>query len=274
VLEQHDLQKHGRFSPETMHLMIEAMRRAYADRAVYLGDPDFVRVPVKALTSKKYAETLRTSIDPKHATPSSQIRAGNVAPFEGDNTTHFSVVDADGNAVANTYTLNLSYGVGLVAEGTGVLLNNELDDFAAKPGAPNAFGLVGGDANAPGPNKRPLSSMSPTVVLKDGKPVLVTGSPGGSRIITAVLQVVLNVLDHGMTIGDAVAAPRIHHQWVPDEVFVEPGIPDATLDGLRALGDKITQRPPMTSANSIAVMPDGFVGAADPRTRGALAVGY
>jgi gamma-glutamyltranspeptidase/glutathione hydrolase len=155
-----------------------------------------------------------------------------------------------------------------------VLLNNELDDFAARPGAPNAFGLVGGDANAPGPRKRPLSSMTPTIVLKDGAPVLVTGSPGGSRIITTVLQVVLNVLDHGMSIGEAVAAPRIHHQWMPDEVIVEPGVPDATLDALRALGHTITPRQPITSANSIAVTPDGLVGAADPRTRGALATGY
>jgi gamma-glutamyltranspeptidase/glutathione hydrolase len=229
---------------------------------------------MKGLTSKRYATALRDGITPHRATPAQEVRAGAPAAYEGDNTTHFSVVDRFGNAVANTYTLNLSYGVGLVAEGTGVLLNNELDDFAAKPGAPNAFGLVGGDANAPGPNKRPLSSMSPTIVLKDGKPFLVTGSPGGSRIITAVLQVILNSIDHGMSVGDAVTAPRIHHQWVPDEVFVEPGIPDATLDALRALGHKITQRPPMTSANSIAVTADGFIGSADRRTRGTLAVGY
>ena len=150
--------------------------------------------------------------------PSKDIRAGNPAGGEGDNTTHFSIVDRHGNAVANTYTLNLNYGVGLVADGTGILLNNELDDFAAKPGAPNAFGLVGGDANAPGPRKRPLSSMTPTIVLKNGKPFLVTGSPGGSRIITAVLQIIINVIDRGMNIADAVAAPRIHHQWLPDEV--------------------------------------------------------
>ncbi len=274
ILEGFDLAKSGTGSVETLHLMIETMKRAYADRAVFLGDPDFVTVPVKGLTSKRYADALRSIISPSRATPSTEVRAGTPGAYEGDNTTHFSVVDRFGNAVANTYTLNLSYGVGLVAEGTGVLLNNELDDFAAKPGAPNAFGLVGGDANAPGPHKRPLSSMSPSIVLKDGAPVLVTGSPGGSRIITAVLQVILNVIDHGMSIEDAVAEPRIHHQWVPDEVFVEPGFSDATLDGLRTLGHKITQRPPMTSTNSIAVTPDGLVGAADHRTRGALATGY
>ena len=184
----------------------------------YLGDPDFVQVPVKKLTSKDYAARWRATIDRDRATPAKEIRAGNPAGREGDNTTHFSVVDRHGNAVANTYTLNLNYGVGLVADGTGILLNNELDDFAAKPGVPNSFGLVGGDANAPGPRKRPLSSMTPTIVLKNGKPFLVTGSPGGSRIITATLQIIINVIDRGMNIAEAVAAPRIHHQWLPDEV--------------------------------------------------------
>ena len=187
-----------------------------------LGDPDFVKVPIAGLMSKRYAATLRARIDRQRATPSDKITTANPPGFEGNNTTHYSVVDRFGNAVANTYTLNLSYGVGLIAEGTGVLLNNELDDFAAKPGAPNAFGLVGFEANEPGPNKRPLSSMTPTIVLKNGKPFLVTGSPGGSRIITAVLQVLLNVIDHRMTIAEAVQAPRIHHQWLPDETMVEP----------------------------------------------------
>ncbi len=273
ILEGYDLKALRPGSIEALHVMIEAMRRAYADRAVFLGDPEFVRVPVKGLTSKRYAAELRATILRERATPSAEIRAGNPAPFEGDNTTHFSVVDRFGNAVANTYTLNLSYGVGLVAEGTGILLNNELDDFAAKPGAPNAFGLVGGDANAPGPGKRPLSSMSPTIVLKDGAPVLVTGSPGGSRIITAVLQVVLNVLDHGMSIGNAVTAPRIHQQWLPDETMIEPGFTDQTIRGLQSMGHTISVRPPMTSANSIMITPDGFAGAADRRTRGALAIG-
>ncbi len=179
--------------------MIEAMKRAYADRAVFLGDPDSVQNPVARLTSKDYAARWRATIDPEHATPASAIRAGGTSDPEGHNTTHFSIVDRFGNAVSNTYTLNFAYGVGLVADGTGVLLNNELDDFAAKPEAPNAYGLVGFEANEPGPGKRPLSSMTPTIVLKDGKPFLVTGSPGGSRITTAVLQVIVNVIDRGMS---------------------------------------------------------------------------
>ena len=193
---------------------------------------------------------------------------------EGDNTTHFSVVDRFGNAVSNTTTLNFSYGVGLVADGTGVLLNNELDDFAAKPGAPNAFGLVGGAANAPGPGKRPLSSMTPTIVLKNGKPFLVTGSPGGSRIITAVLQVILNVIDRKLSIADAVAQPRIHHQWSPDEVMVESGLRGDLIRALEARGHNVAERLPPTSANSILVTAGGLVGAPDNRTRGALAAGY
>jgi gamma-glutamyltranspeptidase/glutathione hydrolase len=259
--------------PQSTHLMVEAMRYAYADRAHLLGDPDFVKAPVAGLMSKRYAAALRAKIDRQHATPSDKIKAADPAGFEGNNTTHFSVIDRFGNAVANTYTLNLSYGVGLIAEGTGVLLNNELDDFAAAPGAPNAFGLIGFDANAPGPNKRPLSSMTPTIVLKNGKPLLVTGSPGGSRIITAVLQALLNVIDYRMTLGEAVQAPRVHHQWQPDETMVEAGVPDAMVQALKARGHKVTVWPPFTSVNSILVTPDGLVGAADTRTRGALAAG-
>jgi gamma-glutamyltranspeptidase/glutathione hydrolase len=256
------------------HLLIEAMKRAYADRAAYLGDPAVVSAPIARLMSKRYASTLRRSIDLSQATPAEQIHADIAPPREGENTTHFSVVDRNGNAVSNTYTLNFSYGVGLVAEGTGVLLNNELDDFAAKPLAPNAYGLVGGDANAPGPGKRPLSSMSPTIVLKNGQPVLVTGSPGGSRIITAVLQIVVNVIDLKMPIAEAVAAARIHHQWSPDTVAVEQGLPPDLISALQARGHKVREGPPRTSANSILVTPQGFAGAADPRTRGALAAGY
>jgi gamma-glutamyltranspeptidase / glutathione hydrolase len=177
--------------------------------------------------------------------------------------------------VANTYTLNFNYGVGLVADGTGVLLNNELDDFAVKPDTPNAYGLIGFAANAPGPGKRPLSSMTPTIVLKDGKPFLVTGSPGGSRITTAVLQVIVNVIDRGMSVADAVAAPRVHDQWLPDQVFAEPGVSEAVVSALQARGDKVVAQPAFTEANSIAITPDGFlVGAADPRRHGATAVGY
>jgi gamma-glutamyltranspeptidase/glutathione hydrolase len=184
------------------------------------------------------------------------------------------VVDQFGNAVANTTTLNFNYGLGLVAAGTGILLNNELDDFSAKPGAPNAFGLVGGSANAPGPSKRPLSSMTPTIVLKNGKPVLVTGAPGGSRIITTVLQVVVNAIDFQEGIADAVAAPRVHHQWQPDVVLIERGLPEATIQGLQARGHTIRVGPVSGSAHSIAVTPKGLIGAADARSRGALAAGY
>jgi gamma-glutamyltranspeptidase/glutathione hydrolase len=261
-------------APARLHLMIEAMRRAYADRAAYLGDPAVVSAPLNRLMSRRYAATLRGNIDPARATPSREIRDDIELPREGSNTTHFSVVDRQGNAVANTYTLNFSYGVGLVAEGTGVLLNNELDDFAAKPAVPNAYGLIGGDANAPGPGKRPLSSMTPTIVLKNGRPFIVTGSPGGSRIITAVLQVIVNVIDRGMPAAAAVAAPRLHHQWSPDQVFVENAMPEETVTALGALGHKMVRRAPFTSANTIVVTPRGLVGAADPRTRGSLAAGY
>jgi gamma-glutamyltranspeptidase/glutathione hydrolase len=269
--------RHGELdtdSPLRAHLMAEAMQRAYADRATFLGDPATVTAPLARLMSKPYARQLRSGIDLAHATPAREIRPEGAPPHEGDNTTHFSVVDRFGNAVSNTYTLNFSYGLGLVAEGTGVLLNNELDDFAAKPGAPNAYGLVGGDANAPGPGKRPLSSMTPTIVLKNGKPFLVTGSPGGSRIITAVLQVISNVIDLKLPIVQAVAAARIHDQWSPDEVVVERGLKPDLIQGLEGFGHTVKEDAPHTSANSIMVTPQGLVGAADPRSRGATAAGY
>lgn len=258
-------------SAPSLHLMIEAMKRAYADRARYLGDPAFVNAPINVLTTKEYAGKQRATIDLARATPAADVLA--VSPREGSNTTHYSVVDASGNAVSNTYTLNFPYGVGLVAAGTGVLLNNELDDFTAAPGASNAFGLVGFEANLPGPGKRPLSSMSPTIVLKDGRPVLITGSPGGSRIISAVLQIVVDVIDYKMDVAAAVAAPRVHHQWMPDEVRVERGFPEEVLTELKAKGHKVIEPLGQTSANSIAVTPNGLLGAPDPRTRGAAAVG-
>jgi gamma-glutamyltranspeptidase / glutathione hydrolase len=259
-------------SAPSLHVMIEAMKRAYADRARYLGDPAFVKAPIATLIAKDYAARQRAGIDLDHATPWTDALSA-TPPREGDNTTHFSIVDSRGNAVSNTYTLNYSYGVGLIAEGTGVLLNNELDDFTAAPGASNAYGLVGFEANLPGPGKRPLSSMSPTIVLKDGKPVLVTGSPGGSRIISAVLQVIVDVLDYDMDVAAAVAAPRVHHQWLPDEVRVERGFPDDTLAALRAKGHRVVEPLALTSANSIAVTEKGLLGAPDPRTRGAEAAG-
>ena len=227
----------------------------------------------RGLISKDYAAHWRATIDPdaRHAGERDPRRRHRDA--EGHNTTHFSVVDSFGNAVSNTYTLNFSYGVGLVAEGTGVLLNNELDDFAAKPDAPNAYGLIGYEANAPGPGKRPLSSMTPTIVLKDGKPFLVTGSPGGSRIITAVLQVVVRDRPrHGYR--QRGVAPRIHNQWMPDQVFAEPGVSPDLIAALQARGDKVVPTGKFTSVNSVLVTPDGLAGAADPRTRGGLAVGY
>jgi gamma-glutamyltranspeptidase/glutathione hydrolase len=271
ILEGYDLS--GLDREEALHDMIEAMKRAYADRAVAMGDPDRVDVPVARLTSKSYAAAWRATIG-KRATPAAEVHAGRPAQAEGRNTTHFSILDRDGNAVSNTYTLNFSYGVGLVAEGTGVLLNNELDDFTAKPGSANAYGLVGFDKNLPGPGKRPLSSMTPTIVLKDGKPFLVTGSPGGSRIITAVLRVITNVIDFHMSIGEAVSAPRLHNQWLPDKTYVEPGFAPAVLEPLKARGHTIVPTEPHTAANSIAVVTDGIVGAADRRTRGSLAAGY
>src|SRR5436309_2581391 len=272
ILEGFPMREMQQGSAPSLHLMIEAMKRGYADRARYLGDPEFVSAPVATLISKDYAAQQRASIDLERATPWTDALSA-TPPHEGSNTTHFSVADSQGNAVSNTYTLNFSYGVGLVADGTGVLLNNELDDFTAAPGASNAYGLVGFEANLPGPGKRPLSSMSPTIVLKDNKPVLVTGSPGGSRIISTVLQVIVNVLDYQMDVAAAVAAPRLHHQWLPDEVRIERGFAEDTLAALKAMGHAIVVPLGQTSANSIAVTPHGLLGAPDPRTRGAEAAG-
>jgi gamma-glutamyltranspeptidase/glutathione hydrolase len=271
ILEGYDLAKLPR--GESLHVLTEVMKRAYADRATFMGDPDSVKMPVAGLISKKYAAALRTQIG-NRATPATEVRSGNPADFEGQNTTHFSVIDSDCNAVSNTYTLNFSYGLGLVAEGTGVLLNNELDDFTSKPGTANAYGLVGYNANLPGPGKRPLSSMTPTIVMKDGKPFLITGSPGGSRIISTVLQIIVNVIDFHLPVDQAVSAPRVHHQWQPDELSAEPGISPEILDGLVKRGHKVVPTPPQTSANSIEITADGYVGAADRRTRGSLAAGY
>jgi gamma-glutamyltranspeptidase/glutathione hydrolase len=272
ILEGFPLGEMKQGSAQQLHVLIEAMKRAYADRARYLGDPAFVDAPVRILTAKDYAAKQRASIDPARATPWTDALSA-TPPREGSNTTHYSVVDSRGNAVSNTYTLNFPYGVGLVAEGTGVLLNNELDDFTAAPGASNAFGLVGFEANLPGPSKRPLSSMSPTIVLKDDRPVLVTGSPGGSRIISTVLQVIVDVLDYHMDVAAAVSAPRLHHQWLPDEVRIEHGFADGTLAELKAMGHQLVEPMGQTSANSILVTPNGLLGAPDPRTRGAEAAG-
>lgn len=264
----------GHNSADSIHMMAEAMKFAYADRSEYLGDPDFVDVPVEALTSKAYAADILGQISRGRAATAAEIAPGDLSAYESNETTHFSVVDAEGNAVANTYTLNFSYGTGLVADGTGILLNNELDDFSAKPGVPNAYGLIGGDANAVEAGKRPLSSMSPTLVLKEGKPFLVTGSPGGSRIITTTLQMIMNVIDHGMNVAEATHAPRIHHQWLPDELRVEEGLSPDTVGLLEQRGQKVVVKNAMGSTQSIMVTEDGLYGASDPRRAGALTLGY
>ncbi|HZA66323.1 MAG TPA: gamma-glutamyltransferase [Geminicoccaceae bacterium] len=274
VLEGFPIGFLGTGGAETIHLMAEAMKLAYADRSEYLGDPDFVDVPVTALTSRAYAAHLRGLINRYRARPATEIRPGDLAPYESPETTHFSIVDAAGNAVANTYTINFGYGTGLVAEGTGILLNNELDDFSAKPGVPNAYGLIGGYANAVAPGKRPLSSMSPTIVLKDGRPFLVTGSPGGSRIITTTLQIVMNVIDHGMNIAEATYAPRVHHQWLPDELRIEEGLSPDTIRLLEEKGHHVMVGDAMGSTQSIMVTEDGLFGSSGPRRPGALTLGY
>ncbi|MBY4675601.1 gamma-glutamyltransferase [Marinobacterium arenosum] len=266
TLEGYPIGEYGHNSAKSIHLMAEAMKHAYADRSKYLGDPDFVAVPVNGLTDKKYAEQIRSKIDPAKATPSVEIRPGDPTGYESNETTHFSIVDKYGNAVSNTYTINFSYGSGIVVPGAGFLLNNEMDDFSAKPGVPNAYGLIGGVANKVEPEKRMLSSMSPTIVKKDGKNFMVTGSPGGSRIITTTLQVVMNVIDHGLNIQSAVSAPRIHHQWLPDEIRIEQGVSPDTVSLLEGMGHKVSRKPSMGAIQSILVGEDGvFYGAADPR---------
>ncbi|ODR86855.1 gamma-glutamyltransferase [Shewanella xiamenensis] len=274
VLQQFPIDKFGHNTAQTIHVMAETMKHAYADRSEYLGDPDFYKVPVKQLTDKDYAQKIASQIALNKTTPSEEIKPGNLAPYESDQTTHFSVVDKWGNAVSNTYTLNFSYGSGLVAKGTGILLNNEMDDFSAKPGTPNGYGLVGGDANAVEGNKRPLSSMSPTIVMKDGKPFLVTGSPGGSRIITTTLQIIMNVIDHGLNIAEASNAARVHHQWLPDELRVETSLNRDTISLLEAKGHKVKVQSAMGSTQSIMVTDQGIFGATDPRHSGSEAVGY
>lgn len=274
ILEGYPLKDYGQNSAQTIHLMSEAMQLAYADRAEYLGDSDFIDVPASGLTSQAYADKLRSLINPNKATPAATIKANNPLPYESDQTTHFSIVDKDGNAVANTYTLNFSYGTGLVAEGTGILLNNEMDDFSAKPGVPNGYGLIGGDANAVEANKRPLSSMSPTLVFKDSKPYIVTGSPGGSRIITTVTQVISNVIDHDMNIAEATHAPRIHDQWLPDEIRIEKALNVDTIKKLESMGHKVSPQAAMGSTQSIMITPNGVYGSSDPRIVDAAVVGY
>ncbi|OOF54634.1 gamma-glutamyltransferase [Rodentibacter genomosp. 2] len=274
MLENYPLNEFGANSAKTIHYLAESMKLAYADRSEYLGDPDFVKIPVSGLTSKNYANSLIQNIRENYARPATEIKPGKPQPYESDQTTHYSVMDNAGNAVAVTYTLNLNFGSGIVAEGTGILLNNEMDDFSAKPGVANAFGLIGGDANAIEAKKRPLSSMTPTIVLKDNKPWLVTGSPGGARIITTVLQSISNTIDHNMNPAEAIVAPRIHHQWLPDELRIEEGISPDTLALLTAKGHKIKLKAPMGRVQIIQARDGGFYGYSDPRNPDGKTLGF
>ena len=274
LLEGYNLDSLTYGSAESIHLMAEAMRIAYADRSQHMGDPDFWDVPVEGLISKAYANDLREKINNDAANKSLDINPGMPQDYESEETTHFSIVDKWGNVVSNTYTLNFSFGSGLMAEGTGILLNNEMGDFAAKPGAVDAYGLVGGEANAVEPGKRPLSSMTPTIVFKDDKPFLVTGSPGGSRIITTVLQIILNVVDHNMNIAEATHAPRIHHQWYPDILYYDGLLSIDTRRLLVSKGHTVQRRNAMGSPQSILII-DGYIfGSSDPRRPDGRTVGY
>ena len=272
MLEPFSLKKMGFGSAESIHLMSEVMKRAYADRSKYLGDTDFVSVPLTGLTNKKYAKELLKEISLSKVTSSKDINSGNPLPYESPDTTHFSVMDNKGNVVANTYTLNFSYGSGIVIPDTGILMNNEMDDFSSKKGVPNAYGLVGFEANEIKGQKRPLSSMTPTIILKDKKPYMVLGSPGGSRIITTVLQVTLNVLEHNMNIKQAVVSPRVHHQWLPDVLLMEHGFSSDTIALLKKKGHTIRSSRTMGSVQAIIFKDNYFYGAADPRRPEAGAV--
>lgn len=265
ILEGYDLKKMGHNSADYLHALIETMRRAYADRSEYLGDTDFFPVPIEKLTDKRYAAKLRKSIDLHKASLSESIRPGLHVPYESDQTTHFSVMDKAGGAVSVTTTLNLAYGAGRSVDGAGFLLNNEMDDFSSKAGAPNVFGVFGGKANQIEPGKRPLSSMTPTIVHKDGKPYLLTGSPGGSTIITIVLQIILNVLEFDMNIAEAEAAARIHHQWWPDLIITEKDISIDTLNILKQRGFKLGPIRSIGRTNSIVYQNGMFYGSSDPR---------
>lgn len=282
ILEGWDLRAMGHNSAAYIHRLVESMRRAYADRSLYLGDPDFFPVPVAQLTDKKYAAALRQKIDPLQSSRSADVKPGlsdsppnPVAVKESTETTHYSTWDQWGNLVSNTYTLNFSYGSGISVAGAGFLLNNEMDDFSSKPGSPNGYGLVGGTANAIEPGKRPLSSMTPTIAFDaDGKPLLATGTPGGSTIITITLQLLLNVLEFDMGVAEATAAPRIHHQWLPDSVFYESGISVDTIERLKQMGHRVSDKPRRMGATQSIQRKTGsrLYGASDYRRKGSGAV--
>jgi gamma-glutamyltranspeptidase/glutathione hydrolase len=268
MLENFDLKKLGFHTPQSIQLIVEAERRYFADRSFYMGDADFYPVPVDNLISKSYAKQRIQDIQLEKASKSSDIQAGAFVPQESEETTHYSIIDKQGNAVAATTTLNSGYGSHVVVEGAGFILNNEMDDFSVKPGVPNLYGAIGGEANAIEAHKKMLSSMTPTILEKEGKLLMVVGTPGGTTIMTSVMQVILNVLDFGMTMQEAVDAPRFHHQWLPDEVFVEDGMMwnQKTQDKLNQWGYKIKPRGTIGRVDAILVLPDGkYEGAADKR---------
>jgi gamma-glutamyltranspeptidase/glutathione hydrolase len=276
ILERYDLKSMGAGSSQAIHTMVEAMRRAFADRAQFLGDPDFVKVPVAGLISRKYADQLAATINPERASTSQEIRNGDPLPYESSETTHFTVVDKDGNVATNTYTINDSFGNKITVEGAGFLLNNEMDDFAPKPGAPNAYGLIQGEANAVAARKRPLSSMTPTIVLKDGRLYFAVGSPGGPTIINTVTQVIVNIIDHGMNIQQAIDWPRVHHQWMPDQIVYEPyGIAPDALNRLKSMGHQFGKPRYMGDAEGVMIddKTNMRLGGSDPRLDG-KSIGY
>ena len=273
MLENSGYEKSGAGSAASIHHVAEVMRRYFADRSEYFGDPDFFKVPIRALLNPAYIAKQKSTIDLNRATPSSEIGPGKLAGYESTETTHFSIVDKDGNAVAMTYTLNGGYGSHVTVPGTGILLNNEMDDFSAKPGVPNMFKLIQGEANAIQPGKRPLSSMTPTILVRDGKPVLVVGGPGGSKIISSVLQVILNVVDFGMNAQDAVDAPRFHHQWQPDVLAIEKGFSPDTVRILESLGHKVESTTSVARIEAIVIDNGLLQGGADGRGYG-KAEGY
>ena len=271
ILEGYDLKALGFRSPLSVHLLVEAMRQAYHDRNTYLGDPTFVSNPLERLLSKEYAAAIRAATDAGYTAPAAALQP----PKEKAETTHYSVVDAEGNAVAVTYTINGYFGAAVIAPGTGFFLNNEMDDFTVKPGTPNLYGLVQGEANAIAPGKRPLSSMAPTLVEKDGRVFLVLGSPGGPRIITAVLETILNIVDYGMAPQQAIETPRIHHQWLPDEVSYErSGLSPESIAELAVAGYKLVEQRPWGAVELIEITNDRLYGVSDPRRPAGAAIGY
>ena len=264
MLEEFPIKEMGFGTSESIHILAEVMKRAYADRSKYLGDSDFYDVP-SSLTNKDYAKSLNLNIDLDKITPSDEVSPGNPYPYESPDTTHFSAMDAYGNTVSNTYTLNFSYGSGKMIPGTGMLINNEMDDFSSKPGTPNGYGLLGSEANAIQANKRPLSSMTPTIIFKDDKPFVAFGSPGGSRIITTVLQVALNIMEHDMNIAQAVHSPRMHHQWLPEVLMIEEGFGSDTEKLLEEKGYSLYPSSTMGSVQAIMKEGNYFYGSSDPR---------